>query len=470
MSFKKISPEDKTYFLSLLSSKRVSDKEDIIAENSHDHTEDFAFFPDLVLFPETTEEIAQILCYCNEQHICVTPRGAGTGLSGGSIPLYGGISLDFRRMNKIISIDEENYQVTIEPGVITEVLQETLQAKGLFYPVDPASRGSCFIGGNIAENSGGPRAVKYGTVKDYVLNLEIVLPDGSIIQTGANTLKNATGYDLTRLIVGSEGTLAVVTRITLRLLPYPSQRMLLLAPFSSAEIACKAVNAILQAGITPSALEFMEREALLCAQAYLGESPIIISEKTQAHLLIETDGNHKDILFQQMEAITKILSGLTEEENMLLAENQQQQDVLWRLRRVVGEAAKSNSIYKEEDTVVPRAYLPELLRKVKSIGQKYGFQSICYGHAGDGNLHVNILKGKLTEHQWKEEVPKGIQEIFRFVIEKGGTISGEHGIGFIQKDYMPLVFPNQALELMRSIKKVFDPRGILNPGKVFPDA
>lgn len=467
MNFKKVAPDDKAFFLSLLSPERVSDNKEIIAENSHDHTEDLSYPPELVLYPETSEEVAQILCYCNEQHICITPRGAGTGLSGGSIPVYGGISLDFRKMNKILSIDAENFQVTTEPGVITEVLQETLQAKGLFYPVDPASRGSCFIGGNISESSGGPHAVKYGTVKDYVLNLEIVLPDGSIIQTGANTLKNATGYDLTRLIVGSEGTLAVITKITLRLLPYPTERLLLLAPFSSSVNACKAVNDIFKAGITPSALEFMERDALLCAQAFLGDSSLSIPENVQAHLLIETDGSNKDFLFNQIDVITKVISRWTDDENILLAETQQQQNVLWRLRRVVGEAAKSSSIYKEEDTVVPRACLPDLLHHVKSIGKKYGFQSICYGHAGDGNLHVNILKGNLTQHQWDKEIPKAIREIFQFVIKKGGTISGEHGIGLVQKDYLPLVFSNHVLKLMKGIKSTFDPKGILNPGKIF---
>lgn len=468
MIFKKVTQEDILVFKRIVRESNALTDVESLANNSHDQTEDLRFPPDLILLPETAEQVSQILSYCNENNICITPKGAGTGLSGGSIPVCGGVSLDFRRMNKIIQIDEDNFMVITEPGVITQVLQEAVEAKGLFYPVDPASRGSCFIGGNIAESSGGPRAAKYGTVKDYVLNLEIVLPNGQIIQTGANTLKNATGYDLSRLIVGSEGTLAVVTKITLKLLPHPTERLLMLVPFASAENACKAVNEILKAGIIPSALEFMERDALLCAQEYLGESPINIPEHIQAHLLIETDGMNKESLYGQMAAINEILSGLTNED-ILMAEDLQQQNVLWKLRRVVGEAAKKSSIYKEEDTVVPRACLPELLSFVKETGREYGFESICYGHAGDGNLHVNILKGGLTDYQWKEELPKAISEIFRFVLKKGGTISGEHGIGLAQRNYMQLAFPPATIQLMKSIKKVFDPNGILNPGKIFPE-
>lgn len=468
MNFKTITEEDIAAFNEILPSEDILQDQESKENNSHDQTEDLRFLPELILLPKTTEQVSKILAYCNKHNICVTPKGAGTGLSGGALPIFGGISLDCHKMNQILAIDEDNFQVVTEPGVITEVLQNAVQSRGLFYPVDPASRGSCFIGGNIAENSGGPRAVKYGTVKDYVLNLEIVLPSGQIIQTGANTLKNATGYDITRLIVGSEGTLAVVTKIILKLLPYPAERLLLLVPFRSAENACKGVNAILKAGITPSALEFMERDALLCAQEYLGESSIEIPESIQAHLLIETDGTDKETLIRQVETINEVLSGLTQED-ILFAEDKQQQAVLWKLRRVVGEAAKQSSIYKEEDTVVPRAYLPELLSFVKATGNKYGFKSICYGHAGDGNLHVNILKGNLTDSQWNKELPLAIAAIFRFVVEKGGTISGEHGIGYVQKNFMPLAFSKETIGLMKAIKNLFDPQGILNPGKIFPD-
>ena len=370
------------------------------------------------------------------------------------------------RFNKILKIDEKNHQVTTEPGVITEVLQNAVKEKGLFYPPDPASKGSCFIGGNISENSGGPKAVKYGETKDYVLNLEIVLPNGEIIWTGANVLKNSTGYNLTQLIVGSEGTLAIITKIVLRLIPHPTTNLLMLVPFFDAEKACEAVAAIFRAGITPSGLEFMERDALIYTQKFINDDSIQIGENHAAHLLIEVDGFDAEILMQECEKIMTVLEDF-ETDEVLFAESQAQKDNLWQLRRKAAEAVKSQSIYKEEDTVVPRFELPQLLHHVKRIGNEYGFQSVCYGHAGDGNLHINILKGDLTDDQWDNELPKAIRELFTEVIKLGGTISGEHGIGLVQKPYMDIAFNEVGLNLMRDIKKVFDPKGILNPGKIF---
>jgi glycolate oxidase len=465
MPFHKITAEDINFFRQILTDSCILSDTESIERCSSDNTEDFVFPPEIILQPASTEEVSKIMRYCNEQNICVTPRGAGTGLSGGALPVHGGVCLDMRRMNNIISIDVANFQVTTQPGVITEVLQQAVKEHDLFYPVDPASKGSCFIGGNVAENSGGPRAVKYGTVKDYVLNLEIVLPNGEIIRTGANTLKNATGYNLTQLIVGSEGTLAVVTQIVLKLLPYPAENLLMLVPFEVAEDAAKAVNKIMLAGHTPSALEFMEKDALDCAIQYSGSS-VEIPENIKAHLLIEVDGNDKEVLFREMENMAVLMEGFATGE-ILFAEDSRQKNELWRLRRVVGEAVKHSSVYKEEDTVVPRSYLPELLNFVKKTGNKYGFKSVCYGHAGDGNLHVNILKGNLTDAFWNEGLPVAIKEIFEYVHSVKGTISGEHGIGYVQRPYMPIVFNEMQLNLMRQIKQIFDPQGILNPGKIF---
>lgn len=466
MNFKKIDDNDLRFFESLLGKHAVSAKEEDLLRCGADHTEDFCFPPELVLQPENTEQVSAILKYCNEHRIPLTPRGAGTGLSGGALPVFGGISLDMRRMNRICHIDTQNFQVTTEPGVITEVLQQAVRELGLFYPPDPASKGSCFIGGNIAENSGGPRAVKYGVVKDFVLNLEIVLPNGDVMWTGANVLKNATGYNLTQLIVGSEGTLCVVTKIVLRLIPANRHDLLLLIPFHSAIEACAAVNQIFLEGITPSALEFMERDALECAIRYYNDSNIPLPDQVQAHLLVELDGNHPEQLFAEAEAIEKI-AGRFATEPVLFAETTAQKEQLWRLRRIVGAAVKGNSIYKEEDTVVPRAALPQLLEQVKQTGKKYGFQSVCYGHAGDGNLHVNIVKGEMSEHDWQHKLPLGIAELFEKVKELGGTLSGEHGIGYVQKPFMSIVFDKTQLRLMQAIKQVFDPNGILNPGKIF---
>lgn len=459
------SAADLAYFEQLLPGRCLSKQEDL-QDYSHDHTEDLVFYPGLVLMPISTEEVAQIMRYCNEKQIAVTAAGARTGLSGGCLPIYGGVLLSTEKLNQIIEIDEKNAQVITQPGVITEALQNAVREKGLFYPPDPASKGSCFIGGNISENSGGPKAVKYGVTKDYVLNLEIVLADGTIMWTGANVLKNATGYNLTQLIVGSEGTLAIVTKIVLKLIPHPTHDLLMLVPFFDAQLACEAVAAIFQVGITPSGLEFMEQNALRWSQSFSGDYTIEVKDEHAAHLLIEVDGFDPDQLMKECEGILAVLDQFQTDE-ILFAESEAQKTALWSLRRKVGEAVKVQSVYKEEDTVVPRYQLPNLLATVKAIGQKYGFESVCYGHAGDGNLHVNIIKGELSEDFWNQELATAIRELFTEVIKMGGTISGEHGIGLVQKPYMDLAFSETGLELMRGIKKIFDPKGILNPGKIF---
>lgn len=441
------------------------DQEDL-NNYASDETEDLHYLPDVVIKPRTPQEISAILKICNQYKIPVTPRGAGTGLSGGALPHLGGVLLSTERFNSIIQIDERNLQVVTEPGVITEVLQDSVKERGLFYPPDPSSRGSCFIGGNIAENSGGPKAVKYGVVKDYVLNLEVVLPTGEIIWTGANVLKNATGYNLTQLLVGSEGTLGIVTKAVLRLIPLPKYDLLMLVPFRSAENACAAVSAIFSAGYVPSAMEFMERDAIEWTMRFLDNSIVPMSDDIHAHLLIEVDGNDMDVLMKEMEGISEVVMGF-DCGDILFADDAQQKAELWKMRRRVGEAVKSNSVYKEEDTVVPRAELPVLLKGVKEIGSKYGFHSVCYGHAGDGNLHVNIIKGDLTEEQWNGSLKKGIREIFELVKSLNGTISGEHGIGLVQKEYMDILFDETQMKLMKSIKRLFDPNDILNSGKIF---
>ncbi len=453
-------------FKEIAGEKYVILDEESLQQFSHDETEDLHFLPDVVIRPRTPKEISAILEICNRERIPVTPRGAGTGLSGGALPHLGGVVISTDRMNSILEIDERNLQVTTEPGVITEILQNEVKGKNLFYPPDPSSRGSCFIGGNIAENSGGPKAVKYGVVKDYVLNLEMVLPTGEIIWTGANVLKNATGYNLTQLIVGSEGTLGIVTKIVLRLIPLPRHDLLMLVPFGSSENACAAVSAIFRAGYTPSAMEFMERDALDWVGKFLDSSAVSIPADVQAHLLIEVDGNNLDVLMQDMEGISNIVQEF-ECGDILFADDAQQKAELWKMRRRVGEAVKSHSIYKEEDTVVPRAELPILLKAVKDIGKKYGFHSVCYGHAGDGNLHVNIIKGELSDEAWNGSLKEGIREIFELVKKLGGTLSGEHGIGLVQKEYMDIIFDKTQMRLMREIKKIFDPNNILNAGKIF---
>jgi len=469
-NFKGLQQADIKFFQQLLEESTVLIQKEQLEAYDHDYTEDLHFIPEVVLIPNSTEQIASILAYCNKHKIPLTVRGAGTGLSGGALAVFGGVVLSMEKMNRILDIDEENFQATVEPGVITQVFQEAVAEKGLFYPPDPASKGSCFIGGNLAENSGGPKAVKYGVTKDFVLNLEVVLADGSIIWTGANVLKNATALNLTQLMIGSEGTLGVITKAVFRLLPLPRKDVLMLVPFYKAEQACEAVSAIFNLGIIPSGMEFMEKDALEFAKKYVHGIELEIEADIEAHLLIELDGNDLDILMQEAEMIHALLEDKFECGEILFADSQAHKDKLWKLRRSLGEAVKANSIYKEEDTVVKRAELPKLLNGVKSIGKKYGFQSVCYGHAGDGNLHVNILKGNMTDVEWNgEKLKNGIREIFQLCKQLGGTISGEHGIGFVQKEYMDIMFSDREKKLQQSIKSVFDPNGILNPGKIWED-
>ena len=453
-------------FEKIVGKENMSSDKEQLEKYGQDETEDLIFFAEVILKPSSVKEISQIAKICNEHIIPLTVRGAGTGLSGGALPIKGGVLLSMEKFNKIIKIDERNLQATVEPGVINYEFQEAVKQVGLFYPPDPASWGSCSLGGNIAHSSGGPKAVKYGTTRDYVLNLEIVLPNGEIIWTGANTLKYSTGYNLTHLMVGSEGTLCIVTKIVFKLITLPKHDLLMLVPFNSAELACKAVAEVFKAGINPSAMEFMEKDAIDWSIKYSGELSFKVKPEWQALLIVEVDGNNLDVLMSDCEIISAVMQQ-NQCDEILFADSAEQKNAIWKIRRKVGEAVKSNSVYKEEDTVVPRAELPILLNGVKAIGKKYGFNSVCYGHAGDGNLHVNIIKGALSDQAWNIDLPNAIREIFELCKSLGGTISGEHGIGLVQKNYLPIVFSPYHLQLMKDIKKVFDPNYILNPGKIF---
>ncbi len=452
-------------------------KENVLtdAENrqgySHDETEDYSFLPDVVLKPCTPEEISRILKLCYKHIIPVTPRGAGTGLSGGALPVQKGVSLSMERFNKILNIDELNLQATVEPGVITEVFQNAVKEKNLFYPPDPASKGSCFIGGNVAENSGGPKAVKYGVTRDYVLNLEVVLPTGEIIWTGANVLKNSTGYNLTQLMCGSEGTLGIVTKIVFKLRGYPQKNVLLLIPFVTNEEACKAIAAIFTAGVQPSGMEFFEREAALktidyVEKIYASKVTTTFPENMDAYLLCELDGNDEEVLMRDAERVMNVVENFQAGE-ILFAETNAQKEELWKIRKNISPAVNAYTLTKSDDVVVPRGNLPKLITGIKEIGKKYGFNTVCFGHLGDGNLHVNVLKEQISDSDWNTKIVEGIGEIFKLTVSLGGTLSGEHGIGIAKRPYMSLAMSEVNLELMRGIKKVFDPKGILNPGKIF---
>jgi glycolate oxidase len=467
MNFNKITPAIIKQIQQILGDQYVLFDSESLNNYGHDETEELLFLPEIVVKPRTAKEISEILKIANAERIPVTPRGAGTGLSGGALPVHSGIILSMERFNQILEIDERNLQATVEPGVINEVFQIAVKELGLFYPPDPASKGSCFLGGNVAESSGGPKCVKYGTTKDYILNLEVVLPTGEIIETGANTLKNSTGYNLTQLMVGSEGTLGIATKIIVKLLPLPKYDLLMLVPFRSLDHACEAVSEVFRAGFTPSALELMERDALDWVSKYVQSTVVKLEDDIQAHLLIEVDGNDLEMLMKEMEAISELLNKY-DTADILFAESSAQKNELWRLRRGINEAVRNNAISKEQDTVVPRAELPKLVKGVKEIGGKYKFKTVCYGHAGDGNLHIRLIKGDLSDEQWNGVyIKKAIAEIFSVCKQLGGTISGEHGIGLVQQEYMNIVFSEKALQLQRNIKNLFDPNGILNPGKMF---
>ena len=465
LSYSPITSEFISQLKNLMGEAFVLTQQSELAAYAQDETEDLTYFPEVVVKPHTAEEISQVLKWCNEYNVPLTPRGAGTGLSGAALPIYGGLLLSMERFNSILEIDEQNLQARVQSGVITEVFMNAVEDKGLYYPVDPSSKGSCFLGGNVAHGSGGPRVVKYGTIREYILNLKVVLPTGEIIWTGANTLKFASGYNLTQLFIGSEGTLGIVTEIVVKLIPKPAQNVLLLASFTSNEQACEAVSAIFRAGITPSAVEFMERKGV---EWVMKNDGVVFDLKDQvaALLLIELDGPSLDTLYETGEQLNAVLEQYHCVE-VLFADTTSQKEELWRMRRTMAVSVKANSVYKEEDTVVPRAALPQLIAGIKRIGFAYGFESICYGHAGDGNLHVNIIKGNMSDEDWQHKLKKGIAEIFELTVSLGGTLSGEHGIGLVQKEYMHLKFSKVHLNLMRHIKQVFDPQGILNPGKIF---
>ena len=462
--FHTLSPQQVAALEKLVGNTHVLVDRDALERYGSDETEDLCFPPAAVVKPGTVGEIQAVLRYAYAERIPVTPRGAGTGLSGGALAVHGGICLSTERLNRILEIDMQNLVGVVEPGVVTETFQNEVESRGLFYPPDPASRGSCFLGGNIAECSGGPRAVKYGVTKDFVLGLELVLPDGTLIRHGGKLLKNVTGFNISQLMVGSEGTLGVVTKIYFKLIPLPKERVLMLVPFPKLDNAATCVSAIFRAGIVPSACELMERDAVLCSEEHLGVEFPAKANTADGVLIIETDGSVAGVAMAEAERVTEICleHGALD---VVLADTSEKQKDIWRLRRATGEAVKKSSIYKEEDTVVPRAQLPELIRGVKKICAEYGITSVCYGHAGDGNLHVNILKMDLSDDDWNDMVPRAIVKIFELTVALGGTISGEHGIGYVQKRYMPIAYSADELALMGRIKLAFDPLRLFNPGK-----
>ena len=431
-----------------------------------DETEALWFAPELVALPSSTAEVAAVMRVAHEGRIPVTPRGAGTGLSGGALPVAGGIVLSLERMDRIRAIDERDLVAEVEAGVVLARLQEAVEERGLFYPPDPASRESCRIGGNVGEDSAGPRSCKYGSTRRWVLGLEAVLADGAVIRTGSRCRKDATGYDLTQLLVGSEGTLAVVTAATLRLIAKPRATLTALLPFPTLEAAAAAVERLFPEGIDPAACELLE-EAALAAVARLEPLPAPLVGRP-AMLLVELHGDDRDELLARaarLEAVARAAGG----GEAIVADDAAGQRRLWQVRRRVGEAVKALSVYKEADAVVPRSRLADLVRAARRAAERHGLSALLYGHAGDGNLHVNLLRGALDASDWERRRDACEEELFREVVAMGGRISGEHGIGWVQRRWLPLALEPRLIDLHRDLKRLFDPYGILNPRKILPD-
>ncbi len=444
-------------------SKIISDP-DIIEKYGRDETSDLESLPDLVVRAESTADVSETLRICNKYKTPVIPRGAGTGVTGGAIAVCGGVVLSMEKMNRILEIDPQNLVAVVEPGAITGDIQRAALESGFMYPPDPASLESCSIGGNVAEGAGGPRAVKYGTTKDYILGLEFVLSDGSIISSGGKYVKNATGYNLIGILTGSEGTLAVITKIYLRLIPAPLLSRDLLIPYDSLDQAVDDVFTIVRQKIMPATLEFMEEDAIaLVGRHFGGEIPF---PGARAHLLVQLDGNSEEELIGSLGKMLHCISG--DGSRVIVAESKSQSERIWKARRAIREAITAESpVFLAEDTVVPRSCIPPFLKEVKAYLNSMNLRSVMFGHAGDGNVHIDVLKGNIGTAEWKDLLPELKQNIYRMALSYGGTITGEHGIGFTRKDYLPLALSRQEIELLRRIKAAFDPNMILNPQKIF---
>ncbi|AKI97395.1 FAD-binding oxidoreductase [Kosmotoga pacifica] len=446
--------------------KRMKIDEDFLEKYSHDETAELkGNIPGVVLFPMTAEEISEVLKLANHYKVPVTPRGAGTGLSGGAIPEPGGIVLSLEKMNKMVEFDESNLMITVEPGMITSEIQKIAERYGLLYAGDPCSSESSTIGGNIAENAGGNKVLKYGPTGSHVYGLEVVLPTGEITNFGGKMVKNVTGLDMVHLLVGSEGTLGIVTKITLRLLPKPKFSVALLAPFESVETAIGVVPKLIKdSGIMPSSLEFMDNSSIKLACEFLNVN--FPYSEAGAHLILEVEGNDRDAVADEYEKLGDIClkEGALE---VFVADNRNTREKLWKVRKSVAEALMVYSpVHCMEDVSVPTASIPELLKGSSEIAAAHNLETIAFGHAGDGNVHITFIKGKSSEEHWKTHLKQALRELYELAKELGGCISGEHGIGIKRKKYLPIALDEAQIRLIKGIKRVFDPNNILNPGKI----
>lgn len=464
MQYKKVNIKDVEYILSVVSDKeRVFFGEDINEDYSHDELGTVKRMPDVVVQVLCTEEVSDIMKYAYENNIPVTPRGSGTGLVGAAVPIHGGIMIDLSKMNKILEIDEENLTLTVEPGVLLMEISKFVEEHDLFYPPDPGEK-TATIAGNINTNAGGMRAVKYGVTRDYVRGLELVLPNGEVIQAGGKVVKNSSGYSIKDLVIGSEGTLAIVTKAILKLLPLPKKAVSLLIPFPELEKAIDTVPKIIKSKSVPTAIEFMQRAAIVAAEEFLGKK--FPDSSSDAYLLLTFDGNSKEEIERNYENVANICleAGALD---VYISDTQERQESIWTARGAFLEAIKASTTEMDEvDVVVPRNKVAEFVKYTHELEKKFDIRIKSFGHAGDGNLHIYILKDQLEEKTWLEKLNGVMDEMYKKSRELNGQVSGEHGIGYAKKPYLNKALSQEAMSIMKGIKTAFDPKNILNPGKV----
>ena len=465
MSYKEVELKDYEYVLSVIENdkERVFFKDDVNEDYSHDELGGIKKMPDIVVQVLSTEEVSKIMKYAYENNIPVTPRGSGTGLVGAAVPLEGGIVIDLSKMNKILELDEENLTLTLEPGVLLMEISKYVEEHELFYPPDPGEK-SATIGGNINTNAGGMRAVKYGVTRDYIRGLEVVLPNGEVVNLGGKVVKNSSGYSLKDLIIGSEGTLGIVTKAILKLLPLPKKAVSLLIPFNTLEDAIETVPKIIKSKSIPTAIEFMQREAILAAEEFLGKS--FPDKSSDAYLLLTFDGNSTEEIEKNYENVANICleAGALD---VLISDTEERQESIWSARGCFLEAIKALTTEMDEvDVVVPRNLIGKIVTFTHELEKEKNIRIKSFGHAGDGNLHIYILRDDLDEENWSKKLTEIMQIMYDKAKELQGQVSGEHGIGFAKKGYLKQSLPNECIGIMRGIKYSFDPKNILNPGKV----
>ncbi len=463
MEFKKIDSNDIDFLLSICGEDRVFTGENINEDYSHDELAGIHKYPEVLVQVKITEEVSKIMKYACSNNIPVTPRGQGTGLVGGSVPLYGGIMIDMSKMNQILELDEENLTLTVEPGVLLMEISKYVEDRDLFYPPDPGEK-SATIGGNINTNAGGMRAVKYGVTRDFVRGLEVVLPTGEIMEIGGKVVKNSSGYSLKDLIVGSEGTLGIVTKVILRLLPLPKKAISLLIPFPNLEMAIETVPKIIKSKVIPTAIEYMVRDVIIASEEFLGKK--FPDNSADAYLLLTFDGNSKEEIEQVYEKVAHICldNGAID---VLISNTQERQESIWSARGAFLEAIKASTTEMDEcDVVVPRNKIAEFVKFSNDLQEQFDIRIKSFGHAGDGNLHIYVLKDGLSEEVWEKKLSEVFDCMYSKAKELGGKVSGEHGIGYAKKTYLQESMGEQGMNLLRNIKLAFDPKGILNPNKV----